>query len=203
MSRVGMRRRPTIPNPTKPERPAVSWLERVAEVSELEWQPVGTPAFIGSSLLVAGVCYLANSGEHWVYVLDSANLAFHEAGHPFFGLLLGERVTVYGGTLGQLVFPVVATTSFWWKRQALSFALCLAWLFENFWNIARYMADARERVLPLVGNGEHDWTEIFSRWHVLQRDTGIAAFVVVLAWIGVLSTWAWLTWRWSQDRETE
>ena len=53
----------------------------------------------------------------------------------------------------------------------------LAWLFQNFWNIARYMADARAQVLPLVGNGEHDWTEIFSRWGVLRRDTGIAGFV--------------------------
>jgi len=87
----------------------VSWLERLVEVNEQQWRPVGTPAFIVSSLLVAGVCYLANTGERWVYVLDSANLVFHEAGHPLFGLLLGERITVYGGTLGQLVFPAVAT----------------------------------------------------------------------------------------------
>lgn len=181
----------------------MSWLERLVEVSEQEWRPVATTAFIASSLLVAGVCYLANTGERWVYVLDSANLVFHEAGHPFFGLLLGERITVYGGTLGQLVFPVVATAAFWWRREALSFALCAAWLFENCWNIARYMADAREQVLPLVGNGEHDWTEIFSRWHVLHRDTGIAGFVSLLAWIGLLTVWGWLAWRWWQDREAE
>jgi hypothetical protein len=176
------------------------WLDRLVEVNEQEWRPVHTPAFIASSLLVAGVCYLAHTGERWVYVLDSANLVFHEAGHPFFGLLFGERITVYGGTLGQLVFPIVATASFWWRREAVSFALCAAWAFENFWNIARYMADAREHVLPLVGNGEHDWTEIFSRWHVLPRDTGIAGFVSVLAWIGLLAVWGWLTWRWWQDR---
>jgi hypothetical protein len=129
----------------------VSLLERLVEVYEQEWSPVGTPAFIASSLLVAGVCYLANTGERWVYVLDSANLVFHEAGHPFFGLLLGNRITVYGGTLGQLVFPIVATISFWWRREALSFALCTAWIFENFWNIARYMADARTQVLPPGG----------------------------------------------------
>lgn len=180
----------------------MSWLERLVEVSKQPWRRVGTPSFIFSSLLVAGVCYFANSGQKWVYVLDSANLAFHEAGHPLFGLLLGERITVYGGTLGQLVFPAVATASFWWRRETLSFALCAAWLFENFWNIARYMADARARELPLVGNGEHDWTEIFSRWHVLQWDTGIAAFVWVVGWIGVASAWGWLAWRRHQDRAT-
>ncbi|MEO8158732.1 MAG: hypothetical protein ABI648_13120 [Betaproteobacteria bacterium] len=181
----------------------MSWLERLVDVSEQPWRPVGTPAFVFSSLLLAGVSYLANTGQKWVYVLDSANLVFHEAGHPLFGLLLGERITVYGGTLGQLVFPIVATISFWWRRETLSFALCAAWLCENFWNISRYMADAREQVLPLVGNGEHDWSEIFSRWHVLQRDTGIAGFVTLLAWIGVSVAWGWLSWRWWQDREAE
>ena len=181
----------------------MSWLERLVEVSEQEWRPVGTLAFIASSLFVAGVCYLANTGEHWVFVLDSANLAFHEAGHPIFGLLLGERIMVYGGTLGQLVFPIVATAAFWWRRETLSFALCAAWLCENFWNIARYMADARERVLPLVGGGEHDWTEIFSRWHVLHRDTSVAGFVSLLAWAGIVIAWAWLARRWWQDREDE
>ena len=104
---------------------------------------------------------------------------FHEAGHPLFGLLLGERIAVYGGTLGQLAFPIVATVSFWWRREALPFALCAAWLFENFWNIARYMADARDQLLPLVGGGEHDWTEIFSRWQVLQRDTAHCRILLV------------------------
>ena len=181
----------------------MSWLARLVEVNEREWRPVGTIAFGAATLLVAGVGYLANSGERWVLILDSANLAFHEAGHPLFGLLLGERITVYGGTLGQLAFPLVATASFWWRREALPFALCAAWLFENFWNIARYMADARVQVLPLVGNGEHDWTEIFSRWHVLQRDTSIAGFVAILAWIGISIVWGWLAWRWRLDRESE
>ena len=181
----------------------MSWLERLVEICEQEWSPVGTPAFIASSLLIAGVSYLANTGERWVYVLDSANLVFHEAGHPLFGMLLGNRITVYGGTLGQLAFPVVATTSFWLRREAVSFALCTAWIFENFWNIARYMADARVQILPLVGNGEHDWTEIFSRWHVLHRDTGIAGSVSILAWIGVSIAWGWLAWRWWHDREID
>ncbi|MEQ1879773.1 MAG: hypothetical protein ABL878_02255 [Burkholderiales bacterium] len=181
----------------------MSWLARVVEVHEQAWRPVGTAAFVASSLLVAGVCFFANSGERWVPILDSANLVFHEAGHPLFGLLLGERIAVYGGTLGQLAFPIVATISFWWRREALPFALCAAWLFENFWNIARYMADARDQLLPLVGGGDHDWTEIFSRWQVLQRDTAIAGFFSFLAWIGIVLIWVWLTRRWCQDRAAD
>ena len=63
------------------------------------------------------------------------------------------------------------------------------------------MADARAQVLPLVGSGDHDWTEIFSRWGVLQRDTTIAGFVSLLGWAGVLITAGWLWRRWRQDRE--
>lgn len=178
----------------------MSALDRLYEVSEQEWRPVGAAAFVTATLLVGAVAWLANTGQRWVYILDSANLAFHEAGHPIFGLLLGERIAVYGGTLGQLVFPVVATASFWWRREALSFALCAAWFSENLWNIARYMADARAQALPLVGGGEHDWTEIFSRWGVLHRDTGIAGFVWLLGCIGVLAAWLWLLRRWLNDR---
>ncbi|MGH7208015.1 MAG: hypothetical protein ACREIL_01385, partial [Nitrospiraceae bacterium] len=58
------------------------------------------------------------------------------------------------------------------------------------------MADARAQVLPLVGGGEHDWTEIFSRWGVLNSDTAIAHAVAVAGWVGMLGVWGWLGWRW-------
>ncbi len=51
--------------------------------------------------------------------------------------------------------------------------------------------------------GRSNWTEIFSRWRVLHRDTSIAGFVSVLAWIGISIVWGWLAWRWWQDRESE
>jgi hypothetical protein len=75
------------------------------------------------------------------------------------------------------------------------------WLCENLWNIARYMADARAQELPLVGGGEHDWTEIFSRWGALNQDTAIAGVVRLIGWIGLLWAWGWLMWRWYRDRE--
>lgn len=181
----------------------MTWREQIAEVASQDWQPVSTPAYLLTTAGVAGVCWLANTGERWVFLLDSANLALHEAGHPLFGLAFGDNFTVYGGTLGQLVFPVAVAASFWWRRETLSFTLSLAWLFENFWNIARYMADARARVLPLVGSGEHDWTEIFLRWGALASDTRIAGWTTALGWAGMLGLWAWFTWRWRQERQWE
>ena len=161
--------------------------------------PMPMASFTGN-LVVLIIVWLGNTGERWVWILDSANLAFHEAGHPLFGLF-SDRLMVYGGTLGQLVFPIVATVSFWMRREALACALTAVWLSENLWNIARYMADARAQELPLVGGGEHDWTEIFSRWGALNQDTTIAGVVRLIGWIGVLSAWGWLAWHWYRDRE--
>ena len=134
------------------------------------------------------------SFDGWIPVLDDANLVFHEAGHPIVGIF-SERLMVYGGTWGQLAIPLMAAVSFWQKEETTAFALSLAWFFENFLNIARYMADARAQILPLVGGGEHDWTDIFSRWHVLPHNLGIATFVAAIGWIGIFSCGLWLIYR--------
>lgn len=128
-------------------------------------------------------------------ILDGANLLFHEAGHPAVGLF-SQRLMVYGGTMGQLTFPVILAVSFWRKGEAISFAASVIWFFENWLNIARYMADARVQVLPLVGGGCHDWGEIFGRWHVLSHDTQIAAVVRTTGWIGMSAACAWIVWLW-------
>ncbi len=140
------------------------------------------------------ILWLSHSGERWVFLLDSANLAFHEAGHPLFSLL-SDTLTVYGGTLAQLMFPLLVLFSFYRQRAAFSCAFAVLWLGENLFNIAVYMADARSQVLPLAGNGEHDWTEIFSRWGVLEWDTGIAALVRLAGWLLIIGAGLWLWYR--------
>ena len=148
---------------------------------------------------LAFLALLLGSGRGFAPVIDHANLLFHEAGHPIFGLL-SARLEPYGGTLGQLVFPIALAVSFWLRGQALSFAAALIWLFENGLNIARYMADARTMELPLVGGGDHDWNTIFSRWNLLARDTQIAGVVQALAWIGIALVPIWVFVRARQDR---
>lgn len=175
--------------------------DRLREIHEAGWKPVGAGGLIAAGLFAAYCAWFANTGEGWVPVLDGANLAFHEAGHPIVGMLLGSRITVYGGTLAQLAFPLAVIGSFWARRETVSCAIGVLWFFENCWNIARYMADARAQVLPLVGGGEHDWTEILTRWGVLHFDTILAGFVRFAAWIGMLATLGWLVWRWNDDKQ--
>lgn len=163
-----------------------------------DWSPVPQFALMAYSISAALILWLANTGEGWVFLLDNANLVFHEAGHPIFSIL-GESVTVYGGTMGQLVFPLVAAWSFRRQHATASYSFSLLWLGENMFNIARYMADARAQILPLVGNGEHDWTEIFSRWNMLGGDTFIAGIVRLIGWLLIIGTGIWL---WYRSRQT-
>lgn len=176
---------------------------RIIGIHEQEWQPVAGIGVAATAAFAVFIAWSANSGGRWVFPLDNANLAFHEFGHPFFGSL-SERLAVYGGTLGQLMFPAITAAVFWVRREAASCAVCAIWLAENFFNIARYMADARAHQLPLVGglNPElyHDWTEIFVRWGVLRHDVKIAGFVSFCGWAGVLCAVGWLAWTWYGQR---
>ena len=176
---------------------------KTVSMNESRWEPVTARGLAGFGIGLAvffGLVFTSESG--FVFVVDHANLLFHEAGHPFVGLF-SQRLEPYGGTIGQLVFPVVLAVSFWRKRLALSFAGSVIWLFENWLNIARYMADARALELPLLGGGEHDWNTIFSRWNVLSYDTQIAGAVRISAWIGMAFVCAWVWWRILQDRDRQ
>jgi hypothetical protein len=165
------------------------------------WRPVGTAGLVAASVgfsLLFLVAFTAEQG--WIPLLDGVNLLFHEAGHPLFGVLGWETLTILGGTLMQLLVPLVVTASFWLRRDAYGTAVAGVWGFENLLNIARYMADARAQVLPLVGGGEHDWTALLSRWGCLAQDTRIAGVLQAAGWIGMLGCWGWLVWRWRASR---
>ena len=141
---------------------------------EREWEPVTRTklAYFAFGLGLFMILLL-RSEPGFVFVLDHANLLFHEAGHPIVGLF-SARLEPYGGTLGQLVFPFVVAVNCWRTGQSFGLAAAGIWFFENWFNIARYMADARRLELPLVGGGDHDWNTIFARWGLLQQDTRIA-----------------------------
>lgn len=168
-----------------------------------EWDSVTKPKLAGF-VIATGLFFalVLCSRPGFVFIVDHANLLFHEAGHPIVGFF-SERLETYGGTIGQLVFPVLLAVGFWCKGQTLSFAGAAIWFFENWLNIARYMADARARVLPLVGGGDHDWHRIFSRWHVLQYDVAIATVVKTIGWMGMIAACVWVFWRAWLDRHCQ
>lgn len=145
----------------------------------------------------AGVCAWFHfvDPSQWVPLLDGANLLIHEAGHPLLGFVVPSW-TVYGGTIFQLAFPLLFTWHFYQNRHAAGQAFGLIWLAENGLNIARYMADARQQQLPLVGGGMHDWLEILSRWSLLDDDVYLATGLRIAALLLMTYTCLWLLQSW-------
>lgn len=168
---------------------------------------IGSHAVSRGGLL--GVCafavvclgFHAFSEQGWVPLLDSFNLALHEAGHPLVGLF-SDRLMVYGGTLFQIVFPLAVAWHFQRRDHAVGVAVAWVWLGENLLNVARYMADARAQMLPLVGGGEHDWTEILSRWGLLASDVRLAGLLRVVATLVMVGACVWLWRRWLESRDS-
>lgn len=120
---------------------------------------------------------LSASAEPWCF-LDYVNLAFHEAGHLLFSAF-GSTLHVLGGTLGQLLVPLLLAGWFVVREERpFAAAACVWWTGESLVNVARYMADARDLQLPLVGGGDHDWNELFYRFGLLSEPS-----------VAAVSTW--------------
>ncbi len=170
-------------------------------MDQTEWETITIPRLAAFGIgVVVFLLLVFRSEPGFVMFLDHANLVFHEAGHPIVGLF-SRRLEPYGGTIGQLFFPAALGISFWWKRQTLGVAAAGIWFFENWLNIARYLADARSMVLPLVGGPNHDWNMILSRWGLLAYDTRIAAALRGCAWAGIAAALGWVVWRAWRDRQ--
>lgn len=161
---------------------------------EEDWKKISGVALIGWSVMFGLFVIHAVRDVDGFLLLDHVNLPFHEAGHIFF-TPLGRTMHYWGGTIFQLLVPVVLAVSFWKKRETVGFAFCIFWFGENFLNIARYMADARDLSLPLVGGGDHDWNYIFGEMGLLHKDKVIAGVVKTMGWMIMISAPLWLTLR--------
>ncbi|MCU0626656.1 MAG: hypothetical protein MUF21_09275 [Gemmatimonadaceae bacterium] len=129
-------------------------------------------------------------------VVDHVNLAIHEAGHIVF-LPFGDTMHWLGGTLLQLLVPLVFCIYFWRAADEHGASVALWWVGENCWNIALYIRDAEAMELPLVGGGEHDWNTLLTAWGVMDRYvqiadtvrmTGTALFALSIMW-GLAALW--------------
>jgi hypothetical protein len=133
-------------------------------------------------------------------VLHLPNLVFHEAGHVILGVF-GRFMSVLGGSLFQLIVPVVLAAAFIRQREWFGAAVCIWWAGQNLVDLAPYIADARALRLVLLGGKTgaevegHDWEYLLSQmgWMHLDRTLGLAAHrlgLVIMA--GALVWGAWL-----------
>ncbi|MDX2503756.1 MAG: zinc ribbon domain-containing protein [Gammaproteobacteria bacterium] len=135
-------------------------------------------------------------GESFMHLI---NLPFHEAGHVIFSPF-GSFITSLGGTLGQMLIPIMCLWTFLFKyRNTFGAAICLWWLGQNFLDIAPYINDARAGVLPLVGGntgqtspyGFHDWEYLLTESGLLHYDHSIARVSFFIGTMIILTAYAW------------
>jgi hypothetical protein len=120
------------------------------------------------------------------YAMDSfwhlVNLPFHEAGHLIFRFL-GRFMATLGGSLGQLLMPLVCLVVFLLKtRDTFAAAFALWWFGESFMDLAPYINDARSLTLPLLGGNTGRTSPYgFHDWEFILKESGLAKYDHVLA----------------------
>ena len=156
---------------------------------------MAAPGWLALLLAIPAAWWTARmtlSADPWCF-MDYLNLAFHEAGHIFFSPL-GSTLHILGGTLAQLLVPGGLIAWFLLREgRPLGASFCCWWVGESLVNVARYMADARDLELPLVGGGDHDWNELFYRFGLLT-EPAVARTAGLTRGLGVLIMLAGLAW---------
>jgi hypothetical protein len=128
--------------------------------------------------------------------MHAVNLVFHEAGHLLLGFL-GEFITVLGGTMLQLIVPIVFTVYFiLWRQDSFAASATFWWFGENFIDIAPYIYDAPDLNLILLGGhtgkeGPHDWEYILSTLGLLEHGHAVAWIIWGIGCLIMLLACAW------------
>ncbi|MDX1642301.1 MAG: hypothetical protein R3220_11420 [Balneolaceae bacterium] len=132
------------------------------------------------------------------FLIDNFLLIVHEAGHTFFSIFGSRVLTILGGSLNEILLPllIVIFTVFNRYIKGTQFAL---YLFGTSWfSVAFYVADGGQRLLPLIGNlgkESHDWYNLLRHFDMLESDSSIAlTFTIIgtLVYVAALSTPLWM-----------
>jgi hypothetical protein len=125
------------------------------------------------------------------------NLVFHEAGHFLF-LPFGRFMNVLGGSLTQVLVPLVCAGAFLWQsRDAFGAAVATWWAAESLIDVAPYINDARDLQLVLLGGKTgaevegHDWEYLLNAMGLIHRDHAIAAGVQTIGTLAMIAALFW------------
>lgn len=128
--------------------------------------------------------------------LHLPDLVFHEAGHMLFAPF-GQFLTVLGGSLTQVLIPVIAAIAFLRQEEPFSASICTWWAGQNLVDLAPYIADARALQLVLLGGHTgaevegHDWEFILTQLGMMRLDRTLgtvsyaAGIIIMLASLAV------------------
>ncbi len=111
--------------------------------------------------------------------LDLVDLPIHETGHLIFRPF-GEFLSIAGGSLFQIIVPVVFVGYFTWRLQYYSAAVVLFWVGQSILNVWVYASDAV--VMNLVLTSGFTGSEgSFHDWNYLLTETGLIGSTKIIA----------------------
>lgn len=134
------------------------------------------------------------TGESFFHLI---NLPFHEAGHFLF-IPFGRFMMILGGSLGQVLMPLVCLATFLVKtRDPFGASVALWWVAESCMDLAPYINDARTLDLLLLGGvtgketDGHDWNNILTMLGWLEYDHRLAHLAYNIGIVFMLASLAW------------
>ena len=129
--------------------------------------------------------------------LHLPDLIFHEAGHVLFSPF-GRFMTVLGGSLFQLLVPIICAGTFLYQQDdRFAAAVCTWWAGQNLVDLAPYIADARRLKLVLLGGRTgaevegHDWEYLLTSLGWMRFDHALGRGAHVVGTLVMLSALAW------------
>jgi hypothetical protein len=177
----------TGPDPTNPS-PVAHTGDADAGTSPIRWTWLLPRAVLLFALAWGDVRTLLDT-ETW-NVFAGLTLAVHEGGHLLFGPF-GEWLMIAGGSLTQILAPVIAAALLWRQGDRCGAGVVGTWLTYSLTNLAEYVGDARAMQLQLVGFSSdpiHDWHYLLASVHMLPYDTRLALLTRDTAWAVLLAS---------------
>lgn len=117
------------------------------------------------------------------FLLDNFLLIVHEAGHTFFSVFGVRTITILGGSLFEVLLPVIIFAFFWINKKKTGIQFSLYMVGFAFLQVAFYAADGGSRQLPLIGGlskESHDWYNLLSGWGLLNSDMTLGITLVII-----------------------
>lgn len=139
------------------------------------------PKLIVASLLSIYFLWIAYDPMQGSF-LDNVDLPIHETGHLIFRLF-GEFMGVAGGSLFQVMLPLVFVGYFVWQRSFYSAAVVMFWVGQSILNVWVYASDAVVMQLVLTSGftgsegSFHDWNYMLDRFGLLSSTKTIAGII--------------------------
>jgi hypothetical protein len=165
---------------------------------------------VGYALLLVFVCIWGirlalidyRDGEAGGSFMHLILLPIHEAGHILF-IPFGEFMTILGGSLFQLLLPLIAAgTVLWQNRDPFGASIGVWWFGVSMMDLAPYIYDAKVPQLILLGghtgeDGPHDWIYLLGVFGKIQQSQSYGAIfhtlgvLVMLLGVGLAAGVLW------------